>query len=702
MRFIAMLLASLAAALAWPAAAQDIPGRVGRLAWTEGQVALYQDPDRGWDEAYVNSPLTSRNSVWTEAGARAEVQVGATALRLDSASQLDISRLDDATLDATLEQGEMAVRIRHFGSGDVVRLSTPQASFVLQGAGRYRIESDPDSGESRIAVFAGAARLEGGNASAGAGQSIVVWGGDHASYAVQAAYDTDFDRWALARDEHWMESRAPTYVSYDMTGYEDLDAYGSWASDPTYGAIWYPNGVAGDWAPYREGRWVYVSPWGWTWVDAEPWGYAPFHYGRWVQVRDRWAWCPGRRVDRPAWAPALVGFIGGAGFAASVSSGPVVGWYPLAPSESYRPWYSAGASYVKRVNEGVVNVPAAVAREHHDTNRERGVTAVRRDALVTQQPIARERVQVAAAQVRNAAPAAAPAAVLPSAREVRQAHERNAARGPHPAGSPTNVARNAPQPAAAQGANPAARPQFSKPRAAPQPAPRDAAAPPANAPLARGTPPRPPEGAQREARQQQEQQRAGRGAQQQRDAQRQQQQQATREAQQQQQRAAQQAQQEQQRGRQEQERVAQQQRDAQRQQQERATREAQQQQQQRAAQQAQQEQQRGRQEQERVAQQQRDAQRQQQVRATREAQQQQQHAAQQAQQQQQRAAQQAQREAQQQQQQAQQEQQRAAQQAQHQAQQAQQQAERGRQREERSQARAEPDRKEQGGHGEGG
>ena len=237
MRRIALLLISLFALLAWPAAAQDIPGRVGRLAWTDGTVALYQDPDRGWDDAYLNSPLTSRNSVWTEPGARAEVQVGAMALRLDSASQLDISRLDDTAFDGTLEQGEMAVRIRHLRSGDLVRVATPQASFLLQGAGRYRLESDPDNGESRLAVFEGTAQLEGGNVRVAAGQSIVVWGADRPSYALQDAYSTDFDRWAMARDEHWIESRAPTYVSYDMTGYEDLDSYGSWSDDATYGAV---------------------------------------------------------------------------------------------------------------------------------------------------------------------------------------------------------------------------------------------------------------------------------------------------------------------------------------------------------------------------------------------------------------------------------------------------------------------------------
>ena len=717
MRRLALLLVSLAAALAWPAAAQDIPGRVGRLAWTEGTVALYQDPDRGWDEAYLNSPLTSQNSVWTEPGARAEVQVGATALRLDSASQLDIARLDDTVLDATLEQGEMNVRIRHFFPGDTMRLSTPQATFLLRAAGRYRIESDPDSGESRLAVFAGDARLEGANVRVAAGQSLVVWGGDQSSYAVQAAYTTDFDRWAMTRDAHWVEARAPTYVSYEMTGYEDLDAYGSWSTDPTYGTLWYPRDVAADWAPYREGRWAYVSPWGWTWVDAAPWGYAPFHYGRWVQVRDRWAWCPGHRVDRPAWAPALVGFVGGAGFAASAGAGPVVGWYPLAPSEPYRPWYTAGSGYVKRVNAVVVNVPDAVARQHREVNRERGATAVRRDTIVAQQPIARARVQLAAAQLRSAPPAAAPAAVLPSRAEVRQAHERNAGRGPRPAGPPAGIARNAPQATpAAQGANPAARPQFTKPRSAPKPAPRDAAAPPANAPLARATArPAEREAAQQQQRQAQERTREEqqRNSQQQRTAQQQAQEQQQERAHQEQQRTAQD------RSRQEQQRAAQQQRDAQ-QQQERVTREANQQQertrqeQQRTAQQqqeraraeqqrtAQQQQDRARAEQQRVAQQDRDAQQQQQRAAqqaqreaqqqqqhaaqqAREAQQQQQHAAQQAQQQQERAAEQAQREAQQQQQQraaeqaqgeAQQQQQHAAQQAQQQQQRAAQQAQR--------------------------
>ena len=73
--------------------------------------------------------------------------------------------------------------------------------------------------------------------------------------------------------------------------------YGVMVRQPEYGQVWYPQ-VAPDWVPYREGSWAYVAPWGWTWVDSEPWGFAPFHYGRWADIGGRWGWVPGAR-----WSP---------------------------------------------------------------------------------------------------------------------------------------------------------------------------------------------------------------------------------------------------------------------------------------------------------------------------------------------------------------------------------------------------------------
>ena len=103
------------------------------------------------------------------------------------------------------------------------------------------------------------------------------------------------------------------YVSSDVYGARDLDRYGSWRVVPNYGSVWVPAGVATTWAPYTTGSWILDPYYGWTWVDTAPWGWAPYHYGRWVYVNGFWAWAPGPVVVRPAYAPALVAFYGGPG-----------------------------------------------------------------------------------------------------------------------------------------------------------------------------------------------------------------------------------------------------------------------------------------------------------------------------------------------------------------------------------------------------
>ena len=624
MKFIAATLLALAAALTTAASAQEPPDRVGRLAWTEGEVSVYQDPELGWDRAFINLPITSENSVWTDNGARAEVRVSATALRLDELTQLDISRLDSDEINANVERGSVAVRVRFKQRNEQLAFSTPHARFLLEADGRYRIDVDLERDESRLTVFSGEARMESqrGSVRIASGSRIVVWGSPSPSYAFERATSDAYDRWALARDEEWSAPRATRYVSTDMTGYEDLDRYGEWVDEPDYGTLWFPTRVTSGWAPYRHGHWAWVRPWGWSWVDDAPWGYAPFHYGRWVQVRDRWAWSPGRRVDRPTWAPALVAFVGGSNWSVGVSSertSPVVGWYPLSPWERYQPWYRTNNAYTNRVNVVVNDRPPRQIEGRGDWrqwNRDQGTTVVQRDTLVNRRPVANAIVPITrdVARAQVVVPQAQVQQVLPQRNEIARLR-----------GAPGQAAAPAPAPPAAQPtvggapANAEGRPDFSRRgRPAPAPAapnqlpPSQQQAAPAN-PLAapRGDEARRAQEAQRQQQQQQQQgqqlDRATREAQTRErtqraieDAQRQQQERAAREAQQQQQqdRAAREAQQ----------------RDSQ-QQQERAARDAQQ----RAAREAQQQQQ---QQQERAAReaQQRDAQ-QQQERAARDAQQ---------------------------------------------------------------------------------
>src|SRR5438270_266008 len=104
MRTIAAFILALAA-FAQSAVAQEPPARAGRLAYIEGSVSVYQDADHGWEEATVNAPITSQNSLWTEARSRAEMRVSGMALRLDATTQLDVATLDDNALAAFIPAG---------------------------------------------------------------------------------------------------------------------------------------------------------------------------------------------------------------------------------------------------------------------------------------------------------------------------------------------------------------------------------------------------------------------------------------------------------------------------------------------------------------------------------------------------------------------------------------------------------------------
>jgi hypothetical protein len=180
----------------------------------------------------------------------------------------------------------------------------------------------------------------------GDGQAIEVSGINPIRVtSLPAAGADDFDRWSEARDRRASDSPSAQYVSRDIPGYDDLDQYGRWRVEQAYGPVWFPTAVPVGWVPYRFGHWVWIEPWGWTWVENERWGYAPFHYGRWVYIGRRWGWLPGPMAVRPYYAPALVVFVGGGSFAPGVQA-----WFPLGPGEPYYPWYHHDRRYLRRIN----------------------------------------------------------------------------------------------------------------------------------------------------------------------------------------------------------------------------------------------------------------------------------------------------------------------------------------------------------------
>jgi len=393
---------------------QDPPTVAARMNYAQGSVSFQPSGEGDWVNAVPNRPLTSGDNLWTDRDSRAEMHIGSTAVRLGPQTSLTLLDLDDRTTQLRLSEGSIILRLRHLDDGDLVEVDTPNLAFDLQRTGEYRIDVDSAGDVTNVSVWKGRGEVTGGGYSytVVAGQSARFSGADQLNYDIgQMPASDDFDNWAFQRDHNEDGAESANYVSPEMTGYEDLDDYGRWQYVGGYGTVWVPSNVASDWAPYRNGHWAFIEPWGWTWVEDEPWGFAPFHYGRWAYAENRWCWVPGPVAVRPVYAPALVAFVGGSGFAIGV--GPAVAWFPLAPGEVYVPYYRGSRGYVERLNvtNTVVNVTrvTTIYNERNVTNIRyvnqrvnNGVTVVSRDTFVNARPVFRNLGRYDARQIADA------------------------------------------------------------------------------------------------------------------------------------------------------------------------------------------------------------------------------------------------------------------------------------------------------------
>ncbi|HEX6463550.1 MAG TPA: DUF6600 domain-containing protein [Vicinamibacterales bacterium] len=418
---LAFGLATLVTSLAFA----DPPGRVARLSFTGGAVSFRPASVDDWTDALLNYPVTTGDHLWVDHGGRAELQIGTTAVRAAASTELSLLTLDDRNLQLRLTQGSIAARVRSLGDEESIEIDTPNGSIDLLRPGFYRVDVNESGDQTIVTVRSGEAEATapGTAFTVHAESGAVLQGVDVTQVRPRALGPTDaFEDWCLTRDRRTDTARAVRYVSPAMIGYEDLDEYGTWQVVAEYGSIWVPRTHSG-WVPYREGRWVWIDPWGWTWIDDAPWGFAPFHYGRWISQPTGWAWVPGTIVARPVYAPALVAFVGGSGWHVSLSINEPVAWFPLAPREPYIPVYRVSPDYVRAVNVTQVNVTNVnVTNITNITYVNRSVpgavTAVPRQAFVQARPVAAVAVAVPRATIAQAPVTGTAALVVPERTSV--------------------------------------------------------------------------------------------------------------------------------------------------------------------------------------------------------------------------------------------------------------------------------------------
>ncbi len=370
------------------ASAEAVPN-AARIQRVEGEVAL-NNSDAGdtqtdeWVSATANQPFSVGDRIYTRDNSRASLAfTGRNFARLNPNTSLDVLALEDRRTQLALRDGSAVFDVGYLNSGDLFEVATPYGAVDFQQPGLYNVGID--NGQVLISVLSGLAQVVGlgGSGEISKGELLTLVGttaadvvlsqidGRDAGYLVDDYYGYQYPQYYDGRYRDYNSYLSDPYyfdpyrrnVSYQyvnsyIPGLYDLDYYGDWRNLDGHGYAWAPR-VDSGWMPYQAGYWYTDYPYGPTWVSTEPWGYAPYHYGRWTFVGDRWYWVPDRTNEQPVYSPALVAFI--------PFDENQIGWVPLGPGDVYVPRYyntTWEPYYLTRDNlrQRVVNldVPGAV------------------------------------------------------------------------------------------------------------------------------------------------------------------------------------------------------------------------------------------------------------------------------------------------------------------------------------------------------
>ena len=326
---VTVLIASLM--LAAPLSAYADSSGDARTSLITGNVYLTAaDTNNQWQSVSINMPVMQDDTYWIAQDARAEIQFyGSSYLRADEDTEFQVTSLGSTSNTATidLQSGRLYVDYESSAQGSFFEVDTPLVSVDANQDAQFDISID-GNGIVEIAVTSGSvnADSESGSTTIEAGNMVSF---SKSGIAEVSSYTPD-DAWM-----QWNASRNYTVAQNSVSaaylppsladyGYE-FDNYGNWVYVATYGYVWTPFVVTAGWAPFSVGSWDWMGG-NYVWISNEPWGWVPYHYGRWAfRAGIGWFWVP-PEPQQAFWCPGAVAWNYTSNY---------VSWVPLAPGETY-------------------------------------------------------------------------------------------------------------------------------------------------------------------------------------------------------------------------------------------------------------------------------------------------------------------------------------------------------------------------------
>lgn len=294
----ALLTAAVCVLLTLPALA-DSQARIVRLSDVQGSVQIDKNTGLGFENAFLNLPITQGTQLKTLANGRAEIEFedGST-LRLTPNSTVQFSTLglsDAGKHISTVDLVEGMAYVNWLGkSGDEFSLNFSREKITLDHASHFRVSTTTEA--AKLAVFKGDVNVESpsGTVMVAKKKTATFDGSDNDKYTlandIEEAPLDSWDKEAIAYHDQYAKNNSSPY-GY---GVSDMNYYGAYSNVPGYGMMWQPYFTGIGWDPFMDGAWSWYPGYGYMFASAYPWGWMPYRYGNWIFVPGfGWMWQPG-------------------------------------------------------------------------------------------------------------------------------------------------------------------------------------------------------------------------------------------------------------------------------------------------------------------------------------------------------------------------------------------------------------------------
>jgi hypothetical protein len=297
LRLRSMPLVALACALLALPAWADSQVRIVRLSDVQGGVQINKNTGLGFENAFLNLPITQGVQLRTRDNGRAEIEFedGST-LRITPNTSLDFSvlGLNDAgnrVNVVNLVQGR--VYVNWVGNkGDKFTLSFSQDKIELIQPAHFRVNASDNAAE--VANFKNDLEVTSPSGTVKVDKrKMVAFDQDNRPTEAKNLQEDGYDEWDQQAVSYHDEYAKKDNTPYGY-GYSDLNYYGSFNNWPGYGSMWQPYFIGAGWDPFMDGAWSWYPGMGYMWVSAYPWGWMPYYYGNWIYAPGYgWGWQPG-------------------------------------------------------------------------------------------------------------------------------------------------------------------------------------------------------------------------------------------------------------------------------------------------------------------------------------------------------------------------------------------------------------------------